>query len=67
MIDTKPLHIRFDKIDGFIQVYDGTRHLVYLEVKNMISFTKGLDIFMGVKSGTIIMEKLKLTHMILYL
>ena len=28
MIDTKPLHIRFDKIDGFIQVYDGTRYLV---------------------------------------
>ena len=25
LIDAKPLRIRFDKIDGFIRVYDGTR------------------------------------------
>ena len=24
----KPLRIRFDKIDGFIKIYDGTRQLV---------------------------------------
>ena len=24
----KPLRIRFDKIDGFIKIYDGTRYLV---------------------------------------
>ena len=23
-----PLHIRFDKIDGFIKIYDGIRYLV---------------------------------------
>ena len=28
MIDAKLLRIRFDKIDGFIKVYDGTRYLV---------------------------------------
>ena len=28
MIGAKPLRIRFDKIDGFIKVYDGTRYLV---------------------------------------
>ena len=28
LIDAKPLHIRFDKIDGFIRVYDGTIYLV---------------------------------------
>ena len=28
LIDVKPLHIRFDKIDGFIRVYDGTGYLV---------------------------------------
>ena len=28
LIDSKPLRVRFDKIDGFIRVYDGTRHLV---------------------------------------
>ena len=25
LIDAKPLRIRFDKVDGFIRVYDGTR------------------------------------------
>ena len=28
LIDYKPLCIRFDKIDGFIRVYDRTRYLV---------------------------------------
>ena len=28
MIVIKPFCIRFDKVDGFIKVYDGTRHLV---------------------------------------
>ena len=29
LIDSKPLHISFNKIDGFIiSIYDGTRHLV---------------------------------------
>ena len=28
LIDSKALHIRFDKIDGFVRVYDGTRYLV---------------------------------------
>ena len=30
LIDDKPLRIRFDRIDGFIRVYDGTRYLVLL-------------------------------------
>ena len=30
LIDSKPLRIRFDKIDGFIRVYDGTRYLIFL-------------------------------------
>ena len=28
LMGTKPVHIRFDKIDGFIKVYDGTSYLV---------------------------------------
>ena len=28
LIDSKPLRIRFDKIDGFIRVYVGTWYLV---------------------------------------
>ena len=27
LIDSKSFHIRFDKIDGFIRIYDGTRYL----------------------------------------
>ena len=28
LIGAKPLRIRFDKVDGFIRVYDRTRYLV---------------------------------------
>ena len=28
LIGPKPLRIRFNKIDGFIQIYDGTKYLV---------------------------------------
>ena len=28
LIDSRPFHIRFDKVDGFIRVYDRTRYLV---------------------------------------
>ena len=27
-IGEKPLHIRFDKVDGFVRVYDGYRYKV---------------------------------------
>ena len=27
LIDPKPLRTRFDQIDGFIRIYDGTRYL----------------------------------------
>ena len=44
LIDAKPMRIRFDKVDGFIRNFDETRRYDNLEVKNMISFTTGLDI-----------------------
>ena len=46
----KPLGIRFDKLDGFIWVYDGTSYLVlyggvkYYFIQNRIRY------FIGVKS-----------------
>ena len=40
----KPLRIRLDKIDGFIKIYDGTRYLVLLVLKDMMQFMIGLDI-----------------------
>ena len=30
LIDSKPLRIRFNKIDGFIKIYDGSKYLVLL-------------------------------------
>ena len=44
LIDTKPVHIIFNKIDGFIIVYNANRHLLLLFQRNIISFTIGLDI-----------------------
>ena len=31
LVDPKPFHIRFDKIDGFVGVYDRTRNLVLFD------------------------------------
>ena len=38
LIGTKPLLISFDKINGFIRVYDGTRYLVLFRMKKMVLF-----------------------------
>ena len=32
-IDSKPLWIRFDEIDGIIRIYDGTRYLTLFGTK----------------------------------
>ena len=40
----KPLCIMFDKIDGFIKIYDGAKYLVVLVLKYMMQFMLGLDI-----------------------
>ena len=47
--DSNSLRVRFDKIDGFIRVYDGIKYLVYWEVKNMIPFK--IRYLIRVKSG----------------
>ena len=43
LIDAKPLLIRFNKIDGFIWVYNRTKFWYYLEVKNVVTFTTGWE------------------------
>ena len=43
LIGAKPLYIRFNKIDGFIRVYDGAM-MVLFGAEQMTSFTTGLDI-----------------------
>ena len=44
LIGAKPLRTRFDKADGFIRVYDGTRYLALFALKNMMPFKIRLDI-----------------------
>ena len=44
LIVPKPLQIRFDKIDGFIRVFDGTRYLTLFGSENMKLFTTELDV-----------------------
>ena len=62
LIDAKSLRMRFNKVDGFIRVYDGTRYLVLFGLKNMISFTMELDTLHML--FLIIKQKSKLIHMI---
>ena len=47
----KHLRIRFDKIDGFIRVYDGTRYLVLLGNEKYDSINKRIRYLVSVKSG----------------
>ena len=68
LIDSKPLRTRFDKIDGYIRVYDGVRYLVlfgsekydfiYKRIRYLISVKVTLHIMF-----LIIMQKSKLIHM----
>ena len=44
LIGPKPLCIRFEKVDGFLRVYDGIRYLVLFAPEIMMSFPKELDI-----------------------
>ena len=44
LIDSKPLRLSFNRIDGFIGVDDGTKNFVLLGSEKMIQFTSGLGI-----------------------
>ena len=51
LIDAKPLRIRFDKIDGFIRVYDGTRYLVLFGCEKYDFIYNRIRYLIGVKSN----------------
>ena len=51
MIDAKHLHIRFNKIDGFVKVYDGTRYLVLFGSEKYRFIYNRIRYFIGVKRG----------------
>ena len=69
----KPLRFRFDKVDGFIRVYDGARYLVVLGPEKYDSIYNRIRYLISQGSGItyvfffIIMLKSKLIPMILYL
>ena len=51
LIDTKPVHIRLDKIDRFIRVYDGTRYLMLFGSKRYEFMYNRIRYLLSVKSG----------------
>ena len=50
LIDSKPLRIIFDKIQGFIRVYVGTRYLVLFGSEKYDSICNKIRILISVKS-----------------
>ena len=72
LIDPKPLQIIFEKINGFIKIYDRTKYLVLLgpekydtiydRIRHLISLKSGITYFFLTK-----LQKLKLIFKILYL
>ena len=51
LIGAKPLRIRFDKVDGFIRVYDGTRYLVLFGGEKYDFICNRIRYLIGVKRG----------------
>ena len=52
--DSKPLRIKFDKIDGFNRVYGGTRYLVLFGSEKYDSIYNRITCLISVKGGNII-------------
>ena len=51
LISAKPLHVRFNKVDGFIRVYDGTRYLVLFGAEKYDSIYNRIRYLIGIKNG----------------
>ena len=72
LIGAKPLRIRFDKIDGFIRSYDGTRYLRLFGSEKFDAIYNRIGYLTSLKNSItyvffIITRKSKLILMILYL
>ena len=52
LIDPKPLHIRFNKVDGFIRVYNGTKYIILFGLKIYDAIYIRIRYLIGLKSGT---------------
>ena len=51
LIGGKPLHIRVDKIDGFIRVYKGTRYLLLVVPEKYDAIYNRIRYLIGQKTG----------------
>ena len=51
LISAKPLPIRFNKINGFITVYDGTKYLVSFGPEQYDAIFNRIRYLIGAKSG----------------
>ena len=51
LMGAKRLHIRFDKTDGFMRVYDGSRYLVLFEAEKYDFIYNKIRCLIDVKSG----------------
>ena len=51
MIGAKPLHIRFDKVDGFIRACDGTKYLVLFGPEKYDAFYNRIRYLISQKSS----------------
>ena len=51
LIDPKPLCFRFDKIDGFIRIYDGSKYLVLFVPEKYDAIYNGIRYLISLKSG----------------
>ena len=51
LIDSKPLRFRFDKIDGFIRIYDGPRYLTLFGAEKYEAFYSIIRYLISQKSS----------------
>ena len=51
LIDAQPLHIRFDEIDGFVRLDEGTKYLVLFRSEKYDSIYNRIRYLISIKSG----------------
>ena len=56
LIGPRPLRIRFDKIDGFIRIFDGNTYLVLLCPERYDALYDRTRYFVSLKSGIIVVS-----------
>ena len=66
LIAAKPLLIMFDKVDGFISDYNGTKYLVLFRLEKYNAIHDTIRYLIGLKSGKV-MQKSKLIQLMICL